>query len=293
MGGLTEALLLLVIILHYNPGFGAKLKVFERLDDLELDVVTERIERRKSLRKIENSLENIEGRLNISLSLEGPSEDEIQRIEQKLNEIKELLGNTKLVEISETFHLLRKGFNAEKNQSLRFRRRVSQIEDVLALLRNNSEALKRNTFAFFDDLRETNRGLREINPVMKEMYENTSNALRHVTDVLEIMTTEMVNVVSISSVLETTIKRTMAEYSLELRQEMKKNFLSCIFDYVMLRITKVWCYRVRRLFRFDRQWRNTGKQKRKLSANFKRVNIIMLIYFLSFSLNARSVSVGR
>ena len=225
MGGLTEALLLLVIILHYNPGFGAKVKVFERLDDLELDVVTERIERRKSLRKIENSLENIEGRLNISLSLEGPSGDEIQRIEQKLNEIKELLGNTKLIEISETFHLLRKGFNAEKKQSLRFRRRVSQIEDVLALLRNNSEALTRNTFAFFEDLRETNRGLGEINPVMKEMYENTSNVLRHVTDVLEIMTTEMVNVVSISSVLETTIKRTMAEYSLELRQEMKK--ISC------------------------------------------------------------------
>ena len=232
MGGIAKAFLLLVIFMHYDTGFGSKQnKVFERLDDLELDVLTERNERRKILRKIENSLENIEGRLNISLAQEGPSGVEMQHFERQLNEMKELLGNTKLAEIFETFHELRKGFNSEKKQSLRFRRRVSQIEDVLVLLSNNSDTLTRNMFAFSEDLRQTNEGLRETNEglretneglketnkIMKEMYENTSNALLHVTDVLHAMTTNTVN--AVGSVVERTIYETMAKYSLEFRQE--------------------------------------------------------------------------
>lgn len=210
MDGITKALFLLVIVLYSNTGNSFKLtKVFEKLDDLELDVVTERTERRKSFRKIEHSLENIEGRLNISLAQEGYSGGEILQIEKKLNDIKEQLGTTKLAEISKTFQLLRKGFNAEKKQSLRFRRRVSQIEDVLALLSYNSEALTRNMVAFFEDLRDSNT-------IMKEMYENTSDALLHVTGILDSMSSKIVN--SVSSVFETTINETIKDYYHYIRQ---------------------------------------------------------------------------
>ena len=218
MGGVTKALLLLVTLLYYNTGYALKRnKMSKRLDDLELDVLTERIERRKSFRKIEHSLENIEGRLNISLAQEGSSDSESPQFQRQLNEIKEMLKNTKLAEIFETFHELRKGFNAEKKQSLRFRRRVSQIEDVLALLSNNSETSTRHMLAFFKDLRETNEGLKETNKIMKEMYENTSNALLHVTDVLDAMTTKIVD--AVGSVVGKTFNETMSKYSFESRQE--------------------------------------------------------------------------
>ena len=240
MGGITKALLLLLTVLHFKPVFGFKLNtVSERLDHLEIKLLTERIERRKSFRNMEHSVENIEERLNISLAQDGSSGGEIQHIERKLNEIKKLLTDIQFRKISETLHVLRKGLIAEKKQSLRFRRRVSQIENVLASLSNNSETSTKNIFAYFEDLqetnkalretneglretneglRETNEGLRETNKIMKEMYDNTSNALLHVTGVLDSMCTKIVNL--LGSVKESAINKTMKEFW----QEMKKTY---------------------------------------------------------------------
>lgn len=207
MLGITMALLLLVILLHFNIGCAFKLnKKSERLDDTELKMLTAQ----KEKRDMHYHLQNMKGRSNITATQERSPGGEIHRFEENEKKTQEHLGNIKLEAIPEAFHRLKKRFTVEKKQNLRFRRRVSQ-RDVLGSLSNNSGTLTKNTFAFFEDLRELSEGLKETNKNMKEMYTNTST-------VLDSMTMKMANV--ISSVVESIINRTMTQFSLQFLQHI-------------------------------------------------------------------------
>lgn len=152
----TAVVCVFLTVLYFQTGLASKLsEVFERLDDLELKLIKERIERRKELKHLHQDFVNVEGHLNVSNSKDlekAVSISDLQFLQSKYEEMESKIDLTNTNEIVDLLQLLKLGFQGEKKQNVRLRRRVLQLENVLSLLLANSENSTTNTLRILKTL---------------------------------------------------------------------------------------------------------------------------------------------
>ena len=142
----------------------------QRVDNLELRILTENVQTREEIYNLGHSLERIEERLNESLAgsnghvssnyLKHPEETLLTLMKEKEEHV---------FEITEKFRLLNKGLRDEKVLNSRVRRHLSQIDGMMNELHDKSEETASNIRIVLSKLDKQNDDIADLNDKLRRL----------------------------------------------------------------------------------------------------------------------------
>ena len=136
------SVVLIMIFLKQSETAGKLKRLFQKVDDLEIEVRKENVRRREEVRELRQSVDQIEEQLNNSLSILDIGNSEFSGTEKSRPQTEtQQSDSSKIEEVLGAFKILKRGFYEEKKVTSRLRRHVTNMQSQLDNQRNVSREL--------------------------------------------------------------------------------------------------------------------------------------------------------